>query len=224
MNSRFARSLLFISGSITGTLFFFLITCKVFYRVNASLGRQGPMSPQWKWLLEFAGRPRQIPLMLDWMRLRAGEHILELGAGTGLFTILAARRIGKRGRLYAFDIQPSMIAEVQQKVKAAQLTNVHPQVASAYSLPLPDSSIDKALLMAVLPEIPDPQRALLELARVLKPQGALYVSGEFSVPDYWLIGETIQRVERSGLFILSTQHGNWWRYTLGFRKIPPALN
>ncbi|HTK05863.1 MAG TPA: methyltransferase domain-containing protein [Ktedonobacteraceae bacterium] len=220
MNIRFLRNgLLLAIGSTSGALFSILVGSKVFYRIASHQGKQGPaLAHGGGWIRESSGRLRKIPLMLDWMRLRAGERVLELGAGTGQFTILAARRLGHKGRLYAFDIQPEMIARVQQKVNAAQLTNVHTQVAAAYELPLDDCSIDKAMLVNVLPEIPDHQRALHEVARVLQPHGTLYISEEFSEPGYWFISETIRRVEQTGQFVLSTQRGNWWRYTLGFRK------
>ena len=161
---------------------------------------------------------RQIPLMLDWMRLRSGERVLELGAGTGQFSILAARRLGHKGHLYAFDTQPEMIAQVQQKIKAACLTNIHAQVTTPYEWQLANNSIDKAMLVNVLPEIPDHQRALREVARVLQSHGTLYIGAEFLELDYWSINETIRNVEQTGLFVLSTQRGNWWRYILGFRK------
>ena len=74
-----------------------------------------------------------------------------------------------------------------------------------------------ALLVPVLPEIPDRQRALGELYRVLRPGGVLFITEEFLDPDYPLARTTIRWAEEAG-FELAERHGNWWVYTLNFRK------
>lgn len=113
------------------------------------------------------------------------------------------------------DIQPKMIAQMDRRVRKAGLTNVETHVASAYELPLDDGSVDRAFLVTVLPEIPDQERALAELCRVLKPGGVLSITEEFLDPDYPFSSETIRRVEAAGFHL--TQHfGNWWIYTLNF--------
>jgi ubiquinone/menaquinone biosynthesis C-methylase UbiE len=108
-----------------------------------------------------------------------------------------------------------MIAAVDKKVRAAGLTNVETRVASAYELPLEDESVDRAFLVTVLPEIPDRQRALAELHRVLRPGGVLSITEEFMDPDYPLARTTIHWAAEAG-FELAERHGNWWRYTLNF--------
>ena len=110
-----------------------------------------------------------------------------------------------------------MIAQVEARVRRAGLTNVETHVASAHSLPLPAASVDRAFLITVLQEIPDPNRALAELHRVLAPHGVLSVGEAFPDPDYPFSSETIQRVEAAG-FRLAERHGNFWEYTLNFRR------
>ena len=121
---------------------------------------------------------------LDRAGLRPGETALELGPGPGAFTVDAAQRVGPEGRLIAVDIQLGMIAQVNARVKAAGLTNVETHVASAYELPIADASVDRAFLITVLPEIPDPVRALREIHRVLKPGSIISTTEEFLDPDY----------------------------------------
>jgi ubiquinone/menaquinone biosynthesis C-methylase UbiE len=111
-----------------------------------------------------------------------------------------------------------MIAQVEARVRQAGLTNVETHVASAHSLPLSAASVDRAFLITVLGEIPDPDRALAELHRVLTPDGVLSVGEAFLDPDYPLPVETIRRVEAAG-FRLAERHGNFWDYTLNFRKV-----
>jgi ubiquinone/menaquinone biosynthesis C-methylase UbiE len=89
---------------------------------------------------------------------------------------------------------------------SAGLSNVETHVASAYDLPVPSASVDRAFLITVLMEIPDPNRALAELHRVIKPNGVLSITEQFPDPDYPFASETIQRVE-AGLGIRNT---NFW--------------
>ena len=110
-----------------------------------------------------------------------------------------------------------MIAAVEKKAREAGLTNVETHVASAYDLPLEDGSVDRAFLVTVLPEIPDRHRALRELYRVLKPGGVLSITEEFLDPDYPLARTTIRWAREAG-FELAERHGNWFAYTLNFRK------
>jgi len=146
-----------------------------------------------------------------------GERVLEPGPGPGAFTVEAAHRVGPQGRLIAVDIQPKMIAQVEKRVQEAGLTNVETYVASACTLPLDNASVDRAFLVTVLPEIPDQTCALAELRRVLKPDGLLSITEEFSDPDYPFAFETIRRVEAAG-FRLEQRFGNWRVYTLNFRR------
>jgi ubiquinone/menaquinone biosynthesis C-methylase UbiE len=155
--------------------------------------------------------------VLDRVGIQPGERVLELGPGPGAFTVDAARRAQPGGSLIAVDIQPQMIAAVDTKVEEAEITNVETRVGSAYELPLDDDSIDRAFLVTVLPEIPDRQRALAELHRVLKPGGTLSITEEFLDPDYPLARTTVRWTAAAG-FELAQRHGDWWAYTLNFRK------
>ena len=131
--------------------------------------------------------------ILDRVGVRPSERVLELGPGPGMFTVDAAQRVGPEGRLIAVDIQPKMIAQVEKRVRDTGLTNVETHVADAYHLPLDDTSVDRAFLVTVLPEVPDQSRALAELRRVIKPGGLLSITEEFFDPDYPFAFETVHR-------------------------------
>ncbi len=146
-----------------------------------------------------------------------GEWVLELGPGPGIFTVEAARRAGSEGHLVVIDIQPEMIAQVEDRIEQAGLANVETHVANALELPLADASLERVFLVTVLGEIPDPQRALAELYRTLKPGGVLSITEEFLDPDYPFASETILKVEAAG-FRLTGRYGNIWLYTLNFGK------
>ena len=201
-----------------GLACFWLVVMKIISRVAASLGVSGPCPTALSWLVDNPIRRNAVPRLLDWAGIRPGERVLELGPGPGAFTVEAGRRAGPQGRLIAVDIQPAMIAQVEARVRQAGLTNVEPHVASAHSLPLPAASVDRVFLITVLGEIPDPDRALAELHRVLAPGGVLSVGEAFLDPDYPFPAETIRRVEAAG-FRLIERHGNFWEYALNFRRV-----
>jgi ubiquinone/menaquinone biosynthesis C-methylase UbiE len=207
---------LWIALAVVGGLaFFWLVVLKVLVRLNQ--GRGAPCPASLSWLVNNPIRHRYMRPILDHVGIRPGERVLELGPGPGAFTVDAAQRAGPEGWLIAVDIQPQMIAQVEQRVREAGLTNVETHVANAYDLPLEDGSVDRAFLVTVLPEIPDQARALTELRRVLKPCGLLSITEEFFDPDYPFAFETIWRVEAAG-FSLERRFGNFWRYTLNFRR------
>jgi SAM-dependent methyltransferase len=209
----FTKTIATILALLGGLTFLWLVVV----RALAKLAGGGPCPYALAWIVDNPLRRRYMGRVLDRIGIQPGERVLELGPGPGAFTISAARLAGLEGSLIAVDIQPKMIAAVEKKVHAAGITNVETRIASAYELPMEDKSVDRAFLVTVLPEIPNRERALAELFRVLKPAGILSISEEFLDPDYPLARTTIRWVEAAG-FKLAERYGNWWIYTLNFRK------
>lgn len=216
------RVLLVIVG---GLVLFWVFPLKLISRLASRLGYSAPCPAALSWMVENPVRRWYMRPLLDRVGIQPGERVLELGPGPGAFTVEAARRAEPGGSLVAVDIQPQMIAALEQKVQAERLSNVETHVADAYALPVEDETVDRAFLVTVLPEIPDRQRALAELRRVLrKPDpangyrgGVLSITEEFLDPDYPLAQETIAWAEEAG-FELEERYGNWWVYTLNFRR------
>ena len=207
--------LLAIAG---GAVFFWLFPLKLVSRLAARLGHSSPCPATLSWLVDNSLRRAYMRPVLGRIGIQPGERVLELGPGPGAFTVGAAERAGPEGRLIAVDIQPVMIARVDQRVQEAGVTNVETHVASAHCLPLGDGSVDRAFLITVLPEIPDRARALAELRRVLRPGGVLSITEEFYDPDYLFLTETVRLVEAAG-FRLEERFGNWAVYTANFRRV-----
>jgi SAM-dependent methyltransferase len=212
------KALWIVLAVIGGVVFFWLFPLKLISRLAARLGKSSPCPSSLSWLVNNPVRRRYMSPVLERIGIRPGERVLELGPGPGAFTLGAAGRTGAEGRLIAVDIQPEMIAQVEQRVREAGLTNVETHVASAHRLPLDDGSVDRAFLVTVLPEIPDPARALAELHRVLRPDGVLSITEEFYDPDYRFLPETICLVEAAG-FRLKERFGNLLVYTANFWRI-----
>lgn len=213
------NALLILLGTVAGLIFFWLFPLKLVARLAHRFGTSAPCPAALSWLVHNPLRRRYMRPILDRVGIQTGECVLELGPGPGAFTVDAARRVGSEGSIIAVDIQPEMIAQVEERVREANLSNVETHVASAYELPLENESVDRAFLVTVLPEIPDQNRALAELRRVLKPGGRLSITEEFMDPDYPFPAETIRRVEAVG-FELEQRFGNFWVYTASFRRKP----
>jgi SAM-dependent methyltransferase len=219
VSQNLARKALCITlATVVGLVFFWLFPLKLVARLAARFGHSSPCPAALSWLVDNPLRRRYMRPVLDRTGIRSGERVLELGPGPGAFTVDAALRAGPDGRLLAVDIQPGMIAQVTRRVREAGLTNVETHVASAHALPLDDGSVDRAFLVTVLPEAPEPGRALLELHRVLRPGGLLSITEEFYDPDYLFLPETIRLVEAAG-FRLVEHFGNVLVYTANFRKV-----
>jgi ubiquinone/menaquinone biosynthesis C-methylase UbiE len=125
-----------------------------------------------------------------------GQTVLEVGSGTGFFTIPAAKLVGEKGRLVAIDILPDSVELVTRKVREAGLANVEVMQADALNTGLDAESFDRVLLFGVIPSPMLPlSRLLPEVHRVLKPEGILAVWPP--VPG-WLPGAIL----RSGLFVI----------------------
>jgi SAM-dependent methyltransferase len=127
------------------------------------------------------------------------ERILEIGPGTGYYTLALAEWLGS-GQLEILDIQPEMLDHTMRKVRARGLTNVVSRQADATGLPHADGSFDAVLLVTVFGEIPDGDAALREVHRVLRPGGRLIV-GEIALgdPHFSRFGSLRNRAEDAGL-------------------------
>jgi ubiquinone/menaquinone biosynthesis C-methylase UbiE len=113
--------------------------------------------------------------LLEILDPAAGERILEVGPGTGYYTLTVADRLGPDGLLEILDVRQSFLDHTMRRAAERGTVNITPTEADATSLPYEDGTFDAAFLITVLGEMPDPQAALGELRRVLKPAGRLVV-------------------------------------------------
>jgi SAM-dependent methyltransferase len=128
-----------------------------------------------------------------------GERILEIGPGTGYYTLDLADWIGPDGTLEIFDVQQEMLDHTMDRAGERGLGNVKPRQGDARALPYDDDGIDAVVLITVLGEIPDQGEALAEIARVLRPGGRLVVGEVIGDPHYVAPGALRERGEAAGL-------------------------
>jgi len=117
-----------------------------------------------------------------------GERLLEIGPGTGYYTLDLAEWVGPEGRVEIFDLQQEFLDHVGRLAAERGLENVLPTQGDATALPYEDASVDAVILVAVLGEIPDRAAALSEIRRVLKPGGRLVVGELFGDPHFTGLG------------------------------------
>src|SRR4030081_3282681 len=120
--------------------------------------------------------------MLEQAALRPGLRVLDVAAGTGDQTVLAARVVGPRGAVLATDISASMLDAAAQATREAGLDNIVTHVADASALDLPSDSFDAAICRFGLMFVPDVAAALGHVLRVLKP-GARFAALVWSTED-----------------------------------------
>lgn len=143
-----------------------------------------------------------------------GMTVLDAGCGSGLFTVDIAHMVGNEGTVHAVDIQQPLLRLCEQRVEIAGVAErVHLHHCGINSLPLPDSSVDLAVLIATLPQIPDRLGALLEIRRVLKPGGRIVVSEELPDPAYVPVGVAATWLEGAG-FLEEAKTGNPFCYSM----------
>jgi SAM-dependent methyltransferase len=128
-----------------------------------------------------------------------GERILEVGPGTGYYTLDVAEWVKPDGEVDVVDLQQEMLDHTMRRAGERGLANVTPTRSDATSMPYEDGSFDAAYLVTVLGEISDQDAAIRELARVLKPGGRLVVGELLGDPHYVRLAPMRLRATGAGL-------------------------
>ncbi len=128
-----------------------------------------------------------------------GERVLEVGPGTGYYTLDIAEQLAPDGVLDILDLQQEMLDHTMRKASERHITNIVPTQGDAQELPYPDDALDAAYMAVTLGEIPEQDATLRELRRVLKPSGRLVVGEIFGDPHMVPFGSLRARAEAAGL-------------------------
>jgi SAM-dependent methyltransferase len=111
-----------------------------------------------------------------------GVTVLDLGCGAGLDTLIAAQKVGNNGHVIGIDFSEAMIVSATNGAEQVGYKNVKFQVCDAESIPIPDSSIDIALVNGIFNLNPCREKVFLELYRVLKA-GCLVFASELILKE-----------------------------------------
>ena len=108
--------------------------------------------------------------------LRAGEHVLDIGCGAGMDTLVAAQMVGTGGTVTGIDMTPAMVAKARRSVAETGLAQVTIVEGSAEDLPFESASFDVVISNGVIDLIPDKDAVFAEIARVLRPGGRIQLA------------------------------------------------
>jgi ubiquinone/menaquinone biosynthesis C-methylase UbiE len=182
-------------------------------------GRQAFFPHEMSFILELPARKFLITpsLLADRLHLTKKSKVLEVGCGSGLFSVEVARRV-PQGHLELFDLQPEMLDKARRKIESAGLEKVVGYTqGDARKLALPKAKFDVAFLVAVLGEVPEPEKCLRALRRVLRPGGLLSITEHLPDPDFSRFSRLRALVEHEG-FEFTESFGRPWSYTANFRR------
>jgi arsenite methyltransferase len=107
-----------------------------------------------------------------------GESILDIGCGSGVDTIFAAKMTGPTGKVFGIDLVPEMVRRAKENLAMANLDNVTYEVASAERLSFPGNNFDVVISNGAFNLVPDKAKALSEVFRVLMPGGRLMIADQ----------------------------------------------
>jgi SAM-dependent methyltransferase len=111
----------------------------------------------------------QVNRVMDILGITPGKTVADIGAGSGWFTVRAARRVGERGAVYAVDINPESIGYIDGRANKEQLHNIKTILGKADDPLLPADAVDAVLLLKTYHEVAEPVVLLRNLRAALRP-------------------------------------------------------
>ena len=126
-------------------------------------------------IFESPGRDKklQIDRVMDILGIAPGKRVADIGAGSGWFTVRAARRVGTSGLVYAVDINPEATRYIDNRAKSESLANIRTILSKPDDPMLPKATVDAVLLLKTYHEVADPVGLLEHLRPALKPGAKL---------------------------------------------------
>ncbi len=165
----------------------------------------------------------ELPRLLNQSQLQeslspeSDEHILEIGPGTGRYTLPVARQLDSDGSLHVLDVQQEMLDHTVQRARDEGVDGITATHADAEQTPYADDDFDAVYMVSTLGEIPDQEQALREIYRILRPGGRLIIGESIDDPDVVRLGTLRDRCESTGL-VFEEYVGRRIGYFARFRK------
>ena len=122
-------------------------------------------------IFESPGRDQRLHIerVMDTLGIAPGKTVADIGAGSGWFTVRAAKRVTSRGAVYAVDINPEAIRYIDQRIATDGLHNVKTILSKPDDPQLPANSLDAVLLLKTYHEVANPVALMRNLRPALRP-------------------------------------------------------
>lgn len=164
-------------------------------------------------------------LLLDNLGLRTGMSVCDMGCGNGFYSLPIARLVGRKGRIWAVDVQPEMLDLLRERMDKEIVTNITPILGSFHDPRLPDESIDLMLLVDVYHEFSYPEQMLAAIRQSLRPDGRValveFRAEDDSVPikpEHKMSKEQILKEFPANGFVLDSEFdGLPWQHVMFFK-------
>jgi predicted methyltransferase len=149
----------------------------------------------------------QVNRVMDVLSIREGSNVADVGAGSGWFTVRAARRVGNGGLVYAVDINSDYLKYIEKRAKRAKLENIRTILGKPEDSLLPRQSVDAVLLLKTYHEVAQPIRLLKRIREAMRAEALLGIIDRNGKGDDHGIDQevVIKEAERAG-FVLVGQH------------------
>lgn len=139
-----------------------------------------------RWVQNFERESREIyaqrEKILATLQLKRGMRVADVGAGSGLFTVLFAHAVGPRGKVYAVDIAPAFLRHIEQRSREEGLKQIQTVLGTERSTQLPAKSVELVFVCDTYHHFEYPQSTLASIHRALKSKGKLVVIDFHRVP------------------------------------------
>ena len=112
-------------------------------------------------------------LLIPALKLKAGDSVADLGAGTGYYTRRLAKAVGEKGAVYAVEIQQEMLDLLTNKLAGENIHNVKPVLGTITDPKLPRAAVDMILMVDVYHEFDHPFEMVQAMTKSLKPGGRI---------------------------------------------------
>ena len=114
----------------------------------------------------------RLPQMIDYLGIKPGDTILDVGCGTGILLPLLYKAAGGEGKIVSLDIAEEMLKQARNNGHQGNIDFIHADVAA---IPLSGEAFDLVICYSCFPHFPDKLEALAEMARVLRNRGRLAI-------------------------------------------------
>jgi len=213
-------------------LIFPIVLCAEEQNVRPGINQyyMDPDFERWQSIFESEGREvydRRIAI-LNTLNLKAGHSIADIGAGTGLFSLLFSNAVGPNGKVYAVDISQEFVKNIQRRARENNLDNLIGVVNDQKNTKLAKDSIDIAFICDTYHHFEYPQSTMQSIHQALRPGGQVIIIDfrkQAGFSSSWVMGHVranketvIKEIEAQGFKFIEDKKILHSNYYLRFKK------